>query len=281
MKRRYAVTLAMLWLASVSASAQDGPRGWQDDAGPRVSRSEAKEERRQERGERHAERNSGSVPSRSDVEVRTRDNDGGSSRSARSEPQVFERSDWPRNESNRSNNSPTYVHGLPGDDGRSRSGDRDRSDNYRGRNYGDSRSNRDWDNRRYDNRRDNHSYRGSDRDWDRGRSRDYDRHRGHRDWSRRGWDRSYWRSSWNHGWRGTRYRAPTRYYYPRGYARFTWNIGVRIPAAYYASNYYVDYRTYGLATPPYGCAWIRIESDLLLIDLDSGEVLDALYGFYY
>ena len=99
--------------------------------------------------------------------------------------------------------------------------------------------------------------------------------------SGRGWRDNNWRRNWNHGWNGSRYHSPSRYYYPRGYSRGYWNIGVRLPRAYYAPNYYVNYSTYGLAAPPYGCYWVRIDSDVLLIEIATGEVVDILYGFFY
>lgn len=156
------------------------------------------------------------------------------------------------------------------------------------------------------------SQRGRDRDdrWDRSRDdrrdhdrRDRDRHRDDR-WARngddrwgrhdRGWDRSYsdrrdhrswrdhsWRLSWSHGWSGHRYRAPSRYYHPRGYSSRSWRVGWSVPLVYLAASYFVDYRPYGLAAPPYGCSWIRIDGDVLLVDNLTGEIVDILYGFYY
>jgi Ni/Co efflux regulator RcnB len=276
----FAVTLGLLLAVSATVSAdEDGPRGWRDDGGARVNRSEARDERREtsvaeSRGQnRSAEARVETRTVEAQVENRSVERSRGE-RGNQNETQVFNRQDWPRNEPNtRSERNATYVNGVPGNDGRGRG----RVDNNRGNEnrWGNDR-NRGNDNRYRDNgRRDERSWR------DNNRGRDWGNSRGHRDWSRRGWDRNQWRRSWTHGWGGNRYRSPSRYYYPRGYARFAWNIGVRLPAAYYASNYYVDYRSYGLATPPYGCSWVRIDDDLLLVDLDTGEVLDALYGFYY
>ncbi len=145
---------------------------------------------------------------------------------------------------------------------------RGRDDIYRGRNdhRGRNDNNRSWnDNRgRTDNRRSNGR-------WDRNDHR----------WSQRGWNRSDFRRSWNHGWAGTRYRSTSRYYYPRGYSTRHWNIGVRLPSVFYTASYYLNYSTYGLAPPPWGCQWVRVDSDVMLVDLSTGEVLDVLYGFYY
>ncbi len=95
------------------------------------------------------------------------------------------------------------------------------------------------------------------------------------------WSTPQWRVSWNHGWSGHRYRAQARYYYPRGYAHTSWSIGYRLPLVFLAASYFVDYDTYGLAPPPYGCRWLRVDGDLLLVDQASGEIVDILYDFYY
>jgi Ni/Co efflux regulator RcnB len=100
-------------------------------------------------------------------------------------------------------------------------------------------------------------------------------------YSSHGWRDHNWRRSWNHGWSGSRYRAPSRYYYPSGYRQSYWSIGLIVPRAYYAPNYYVNYSSYGLAAPPYGCHWVRVQNDVLLIDIATGEVVDILYGFFY
>jgi Ni/Co efflux regulator RcnB len=95
------------------------------------------------------------------------------------------------------------------------------------------------------------------------------------------WRDPKWRSSWHHGWSGSRYRAPIRYYYPPGYSRYSWRVGYTLPAAFLLNSWYVDYRPYGLSAPPYGCRWVRVDGDLLLIELASGYIVDALYDFYY
>ncbi len=176
-------------------------------------------------------------------------------------------------------------------DNRGRGGDYNRrGDNNRG---GDNRgtSNRGWnDNRgRNDNNRgwDNRGRNDNNRGWNDNRGRtDNRRNNGSWDrndhrWSQRGWDRGDFRRSWSHGWAGTRYRSTSRYFYPRGYSARHWSIGVRLPSVFYAASYYLNYSTYGLAPPPWGCQWVRVDSDVMLVDLSSGEVLDVLYGFYY
>lgn len=104
---------------------------------------------------------------------------------------------------------------------------------------------------------------------------DHDRHR------RDDWRAPQWRRSWYHGWNGHRWRAPTRYYYPSGYSYRRWTVGLFLPQVYWSDSWYLDYRYYGLSVPPYGCRWIRVDGDVLLIDLVTGEIVDALYRFFY
>ena len=149
---------------------------------------------------------------------------------------------------------------------------------YNGHNYGGQRDSR-QDNR-YDSRHDyrnsgRHGYRYDDR---RDIRYSYD-HYGHYD--DRSWRHADWRRSWHHGWSGQRYRTSVRYYYPSGYRSQRWSIGYSLPLAFLISSYYVDYRPYGLAPPPYGCRWLRVDGDLLLVELASGAIVDILYDFYY
>lgn len=61
----------------------------------------------------------------------------------------------------------------------------------------------------------------------------------------------------------------------------SWSIGYYLPTAYFASRYYVNYNDYGITAPPYGTEWIRADYDLLLVDINTGEVVDILENFYY
>jgi len=127
----------------------------------------------------------------------------------------------------------------------------------------------DWRDDRRDHRRDyRQDYRRDDR-------RDYRRDR-HDDWRH-----PQWRSHWSHGWGGHRYRAPVRYVYPRGYGRLDWRIGFTLPSVFLLDRYYVDHHYYRIASPPYGCRWLRVDGDLLLVELATGYVVDALYDFFY
>lgn len=169
-------------------------------------------------------------------------------------------------------------------------GDDRRADH--GADRGGNRHNNDWRDNRHDNRHDSRYGRNDQRgrnDYDHNRHYDnrhdnrWQDHRRHDRYVRQhnNWRHADWRRSWHHGWSGSRYRAPARYYYPRGYNRSYWRVGYSIPLAFLISSYYVDYRPYGLSAPPYGCRWLRVDGDLLLVELATGAIVDILYDFYY
>lgn len=130
----------------------------------------------------------------------------------------------------------------------------------------------DWRAERRDDRRDWRDDRRDDRrDWRNDRRDDY-RHRYSRHDDRR-WSGYHWRPEY-------RYRAP-RYVYPSGYRAYRWQVGHRLPPAYYGRPYYVDYRHYRLPPPPYGYHWVRVDRDVVLVAAATGLILDVLYGLYY
>lgn len=165
----------------------------------------------------------------------------------------------------------------------------DDGNRYEANRYDDGNSERSGQGYRGDGRRD--GGRGDRNRWD-GRGERYGQHDGwNRDrWDRNdgnryghhdGWNRDQWRRGWRHGWNGHRWHSPTRYTYPRGYGRRAWSVGLILPSVYYGSNYYIDWQPYGLSAPPYGARWIRVDDDLLLVYLSTGEVLDVLSDFFY
>lgn len=158
-----------------------------------------------------------------------------------------------------------------------------RSSNDGGYRSGTDSGYRDGEHREGDGfRGDRRDYRGDSRaDGNRYRGGYDDRYRGGYD-SQRGYRGGYdnhrgYRGSWNNH----RYRSPWRYAYPRGYGARSWSIGLFLPSAFYGPSYYVDYAPYGLEPPPYGYEWVRVDSDVLLIEIRTGLIVDILYGFYY
>lgn len=119
---------------------------------------------------------------------------------------------------------------------------------------------------------------GDDHQWD----------RGGREESRGGvWNRG-WRNDSRYDWNRHRlansgaYRLP-RYYAPGGwnggYRRFS--IGTSLSSGLWSENYWIDDPwSYSLpeAYEPY--RWVRYYDDALLVDLNSGRVIDSVYDIF-
>jgi nickel/cobalt transporter regulator len=143
--------------------------------------------------------------------------------------------------------------------------------------------------------------RGGNRDganWNRGGNRDganWDRggNRGGANWNRGGnrgganWNRG-WRNDNRYDWRGWRnnnrglfhvgpYYSPYRGY---GYNRFS--IGVFLDPFFYDQRYWIgDPWEYRLPPAEPGTEWVRYYNDVLLVDVETGEVLDTIYDFFW
>jgi hypothetical protein len=159
----------------------------------------------------------------------------------------------------------------------------DRRDDRRGDNgyrYDEGRDSRGWndrdrhnDGRGYSGNRSNDGYRYRD---NRGRNWRYDL----------GWYQNYRQQYFRYD-RG-RYYGRNRfsigiYLAPRGYSYRVWRVGEWLPYSYYDRGRYdlSDYWHYDLYDPPYWARWIRVGDDALLIDLDTREVIDVVYGLFY
>jgi hypothetical protein len=58
-------------------------------------------------------------------------------------------------------------------------------------------------------------------------------------------------------------------------------VGYRLPHAFWVDRYYItDYSFYGVDAPPPNFQWVRYGPDLLLVDLNSGQVANAVYGVF-
>jgi Ni/Co efflux regulator RcnB len=75
--------------------------------------------------------------------------------------------------------------------------------------------------------------------------------------------------------------AAERYHYPPGYAYHRYVVGYRLPRNYIVRDYYIDnYTDYGLAAPPDDYQWVRYGPDILLVDTDTGEIAQVVYGAF-
>jgi Ni/Co efflux regulator RcnB len=83
------------------------------------------------------------------------------------------------------------------------------------------------------------------------------------------------------------FKSPRRfhigvYHAPRGYYYRRWSYGQRLPIEFYARDYWLlDFIAYGLFAPPPGCVWVRYGDDALLIDTETGEIIQVRYDVFY
>jgi len=58
-----------------------------------------------------------------------------------------------------------------------------------------------------------------------------------------------------------------------------WGRGEFLPQFFF--SYRIDDPDYyNLPYPPYGCAWVFVGEDAVLVDLDTGEILDVVYDVF-
>jgi Ni/Co efflux regulator RcnB len=69
---------------------------------------------------------------------------------------------------------------------------------------------------------------------------------------------------------------------PQGYQYRHWGYGDRLPRLYFARDYWItDFMAFGLFEPPAGLIWVRYGNDALLIDEESGDIVQVDYGVFY
>ncbi len=70
--------------------------------------------------------------------------------------------------------------------------------------------------------------------------------------------------------------------YPPGWGYRQWDVGAVLPPVFLSPDYYYpEWAALGLDPPPPGFEWVRYGPDLLLVDLNTGEVVDGVYGVFY
>ncbi len=68
---------------------------------------------------------------------------------------------------------------------------------------------------------------------------------------------------------------------PPGWAAHRWAYGQILPRAYWAAPYILaDYWLFALEVPPAGYEWVREDTDALLVNVSTGEILQVEYGVF-
>jgi Ni/Co efflux regulator RcnB len=89
------------------------------------------------------------------------------------------------------------------------------------------------------------------------------------------------RGAYQHNYQAARSYKIGPYHRPAGWVSHHWGYGEILPRAYWSSQYLLaDYWLFALEVPPAGYEWVRDGNDALLVNTDSGEVLQVEYGVF-
>lgn len=89
------------------------------------------------------------------------------------------------------------------------------------------------------------------------------------------------RTVYNHNYKAARTYNIGAYNRPQGWADHRWAFGQVLPRAYWAPEYLIgDYWLFALEVPPGGYEWVRDDDDAILVNIDTGEILQVEYGVF-
>lgn len=89
------------------------------------------------------------------------------------------------------------------------------------------------------------------------------------------------RGAYQHNFQAARSYHIGPYRRPPGWIAHRWGYGEILPRAYWGPQYLIgDYWLFALEVPPSGYEWVRDGSDALLIDINTGEILQVEYGVF-
>jgi Ni/Co efflux regulator RcnB len=89
------------------------------------------------------------------------------------------------------------------------------------------------------------------------------------------------RGAYQHNFQAARRFTIGAYHRPVGWVARRWAFGQVLPRAYFAASYLIaDYWLFALEVPPAGYEWVRDDTDALLVNTDSGEILQVEYDVF-
>jgi Ni/Co efflux regulator RcnB len=100
----------------------------------------------------------------------------------------------------------------------------------------------------------------------------------------KGWDarpKEADRGAYQHNFQAARTFHVGAYRRPSGWVSRRWAYGQILPRAYWGPQFILaDYWLFALEVPPVGYEWVRDDSDALLVNTDTGEILQVEYGVF-
>lgn len=94
--------------------------------------------------------------------------------------------------------------------------------------------------------------------------------------------RTFRRDDFRHNYYSQRRFHWRPYVPPRGWYSHRWLFGEILPPIFWGRDYWIsDFWQFGLPIPPAGYVWVRYGEDALLVDRNTGEILEVIYGVFY
>ncbi len=89
------------------------------------------------------------------------------------------------------------------------------------------------------------------------------------------------KAHFNHNYQAARSYRIGVYRRPPGWVAHRWGYGQILPRAYWTAPYIVaDYWLFALDVPPVGYEWVRDDTDAILVNITTGEILQVEYGVF-
>ena len=89
------------------------------------------------------------------------------------------------------------------------------------------------------------------------------------------------RTHYEHNYQAARMYHIGVYHRPHGWAAHRWAYGQILPRAYWAAPYILaDYWLFALDVPPVGFEWVRDDTDAILVNVSTGQILQVEYGVF-
>jgi Ni/Co efflux regulator RcnB len=89
------------------------------------------------------------------------------------------------------------------------------------------------------------------------------------------------KAHYNHNYQAARSYRIGVYRRPPGWVAHRWAYGQILPRAYWAAPYILaDYWLFALDVPPVGYEWVRDDTDAILVNITTGQILQVEYGVF-
>jgi Ni/Co efflux regulator RcnB len=86
---------------------------------------------------------------------------------------------------------------------------------------------------------------------------------------------------YEHNYQAARVYHVGAYHRPHGWVAHRWGYGEILPRAYWAAPFILaDYWLFALEVPPVGYEWVRDDTDAILVNVSTGQILQVEYGVF-